>query len=129
MKKFIAANKIRMVCEWTDSNPNMEDSNNMDNWKCILKSGKKQFTIFFSMGYGHHGKQPEIEDVLDCLASDASGFVNAESFEYWCDEYGYNSDSRKAEKIYKTIGSQAKKLEKFLGETEYNRLLWDTERL
>lgn len=129
MKKFIADNKISMTCGWTDSNPNMDESSNMDNWKCIIKSARKQFTVYFSMGYGHYGKQPKIEDVLDCLASDASGFENEDGFESWASGYGYSTDSRKAERIYKTIESQAKRLKKFLGETQYNRLLWETERL
>jgi hypothetical protein len=117
-----------MASEYADSNPNMPESDNMDHWKVILKSKGKQLTTYFSKGYGHNGKEPIVEEVLDCLASDASGFDNARSFEDWASEYGYDEDSRKAEKIYNTISKEAKKLKAFLGDEAYESLLWKTER-
>ena len=81
------------------------------------------------MGYGHNGKAPKAADILDCLASDAASYDNARSFEDWASEFGYDEDSRKAERIFKACGKQAIKLKRFLGEPAYERLLWDTERL
>jgi hypothetical protein len=72
---------------------------------------------------------PKLADVLDCLASDAAGFENAQSFEDWAAEYGYDTDSRKAEKVYRTVERQAKQLRRVLGDEGYNALLWDIERL
>ena len=37
---------------------------------------------------------PPLSDVLECLRSDASAMY--ESFENWCDEFGYDNDSIKA---------------------------------
>ena len=134
MQEFIKANKIRMTAERTDTNPHM-DSSNMDHWKVKLTLdgayhlGRKQLTTYFSMDYGHNGKEPQADDVLDCLASDASGFENSRSFEDWAGDYGYDPDSRKAEKIYKTVERQSAKLKNFLGDDLYKTLLWDTERL
>ena len=72
--------------------------------------------------------RPELEDLLDCLASDASGIENSPDFEDWCGEYGYDTDSRKAEKIFKTVEHQARRLKQFLGDDLYEALLWNTER-
>jgi hypothetical protein len=111
-----------------DSNPNMADTS-MDHWRVQFSKDKRQMTTYFSMGRGHNGRMPEAADVLDCLASDAAGIENAQGFEDWCSEYGYDVDSRKAERIYKTCQRQASKLKAFLGESEYEALLWNVERL
>ena len=88
--QFVAANRITMTAMWTDRNPNMDDAEYMDHWKVVIRRPGHTLTTYFSMGYGHSGKAPKAKDVLDCLASDASGTEN--SFEDWCSEYGYESD-------------------------------------
>jgi hypothetical protein len=123
----IKANGITMKADRTDSNPSMEDFNG-DHWKCVLKMGGKRMTVVFSMGYGHNGKAPKAADVLDCLCNDATGLDNSSGFEDWCSEYGYETDSRKAERTYKTIERQAKRLKHFLGES-FEDFAYKTERL
>jgi hypothetical protein len=120
---------VRFSCEYTDSNPCMDDSNNMDHWKCKIRCGSHAMTLVFSKGSGHNGAKPTLEEVLDCLASDGAGYENARSFEEWASEYGYDTDSRKAERTYKAIAKQAEALKRVLGEELYKALLWDTERL
>jgi hypothetical protein len=129
LRSFIKDTHIRMSSEYADANPNMQNETEMNHYKVVLKSKGKQLTTFFSMGLGLT-REPETENVLDCLASDASGYENAQSFEDWCSEYGYDTDSRKAEKTFNIIAKQAKQLERFLGSREtYEKLLWNTERL
>lgn len=43
--------------------------------------------------------EPTLRDVLHCLMSDGDA-INYLSFEDWADNFGYDKDSRKAEKIY-----------------------------
>ena len=85
--------------------------------------------VYFSKGYGHHGTRPALDEVLDCLASDASGIESAHSFDNWCSEYGYDTDSRKAEKTWRICTEQAIRLQYLLGPALYKALLWNTERL
>jgi len=120
---------ITATAEWTDHNPNMDDED-MDHWKVTLrrKFPRRQMTVYFSMGYGHNGAEPTAEDVIDCLASDASGYDNARGFEDWAGDYGYDADSRKAERIYRVVGRDAARLRRFLGD-DYSAILYDTERL
>jgi len=129
LAQFIAANRIRISSEWTASNPNMDDSARMDHWKVTLRSGKRQMTLTFSKGFGHNGAEPTADEVLDCLASDSASVENARDFEDWAQEFGYDTDSRKAEKTYRQCERQAEKLKRLLGEEAYKALLWDTERL
>jgi hypothetical protein len=127
MTNFLQTVGISMTAERADTNPNMERQD-MDHWRCVLRAGRSRMTVMFSQGYGHNGKAPDVASVLDCLASDAAGVDNSRDFEDWCSEYGYDIDSRKAERTFKTCERQALKLHKFLGDSAYRTLLWDTER-
>ncbi len=76
----------------------------------------RSMTTPFKTGTGWT-EEPTASDVLGSLLSDASGIDNARGdFEMWAAEYGYNTDSRKAEKIFRQCKSQTEKLAKLLGE-------------
>lgn len=128
MADFVTQNNIKIASEYADRNPHMPDWNDANHYKCKLTMGRKQMTIYFSQGYGV-SHEPEAADVLNCLADDSAGVSNARSFEEWADEYGYDTDSRKAEKTYNVCVKQAARLLSFLGEDLYDELLWETERL
>jgi hypothetical protein len=51
---------------------------------------------------------PKLDDVLTCLVRDAVG--SAQTFDDWCSDYGYDTDSRKALDIYMACQETAKKL-------------------
>ena len=141
--EFCTRNRISMTAECADANPNMQERE-MDHWKVrftrhqdFTRTGNvyrfhgkilARMTMYFSMGYGHAGKEPTAEDVLDCLASDASS-VDQGSFDEWCRSFGYDEDSRTAERTYKACEKGAAKLKAFLGEDLYETLLYGTERL
>ena len=72
--------------------------------------------------------KPDIQDVVDCLASDAAGYDNAWHFADWAAEYGYDDDSIKIRGIYDLVGKQSKQLRDLCGE-HLNALLHETERL
>lgn len=56
-------------------------------------------------------KAPHPADVLQCLILDASAI--GQSFESWCGDIGYDSDSRKALGIYEACQLNADKLHRF----------------
>lgn len=127
--EFIKANKITMSARSTGNNPFMalEAGHYMDHWRVTLYSGdRKRMSVYFSMGAGLNGKEPEAADVLGSLASDSASA--GESFESWASEYGYDADSRKAEKTWKACRQIATKLQKFLGADGFAALL-NAERL
>ncbi len=128
LAEFIKSAGITMTLKPIDSNPNMIDPDpRMRHYACTLRSGKSRLTVPFSMGSGL-SRAPELADVLDCMASDSSGVENAKSFEDWCAEYGYDTDSRKAERTFKICEREAENLKRFLGESAYQTLLWKTDR-
>lgn len=122
LDQFIADNRLTMTAERTDSNPSMADSANMDHWKVTIRCAGRRMTLVFSMGYGHNGKAPDLPNVLDCLASDANSYDNAQSFEDWAGDFGYDPDSRTAERTYKAVAKSADKLRKLLGDDAYTLL-------
>ena len=130
IKQFIKENGLNMSCEYADSNPNMKDSQNMNHYKVTIKRrfkvfgnyldsryGFKQMTLFFSQGYGIEG-EPTLESVLSCLISDS---YCGGSFQDFCDNLGYDNDSRKAEKTFKATLKQTSKLKKLL-DNKFNDL-------
>lgn len=130
LKHFIKKNKITCDSELVANNPNMDHGDPAaSHYRVVLKRGRKRMTLYFSKGSLHYGKYPETGEVLDCLASDSAGIENARGdFEEWASEYGYDTDSRSAEKIFKICGRQAEKLKNFLGDEAYEELLWNTGR-
>lgn len=128
-KQFVNRHGITATVDYADSNPNNPDWTDANHFKVTLYNNLgKQLTTPFSQGYGISGK-PEAADVLDSLASDAASIEQDESFEDWASNLGYDTDSRKALRIYRACEREAKKLRQFLGPKSYAQLLWDTERL
>ena len=123
IQEFADSHGLTLYTEPTDHNPNMSDD--MDHWKCRIRNDAGQtMTIIFSKGLGHNGKKPEIDEVLDCIASD----YTTELFETWASEYGYDTDSRSAERTWKACIKQSNRALRFLGQDALNQLL-DCERL
>lgn len=127
--KFIELNKLTANVEEVGENPNMDDPK----WQArhykvtifSLKDGRKYMTTYFSQGMGIE-REPELRDVLDCLANDAQ---TDGTFEDFCATYGYDTDSRNAERIYKAVIRNSNKLKRLLGENAYNQVVHEVERL
>lgn len=113
IKDFIAKHNISVSLKTTYENPNMENSGDMFNYSATLKMGRKRFTLPFSTGKGWT-RAPDASDILECLQSDY--YVKDMDFEDFCSEFGYDLDSRKAEKTWRACGNQSVKLDKFLGD-------------
>ena len=111
--QFVAVHKITMDVSRADANPHMDDSENMDHWRVTLRMDGRRMTTYFSKGIGHHGKAPDAAEVLECLAMDG-GTVGV-SFEDWCADYGYDTDSRKDHRPYQVCKRQNERLAKFMG--------------
>ncbi len=109
---------LRFSYRHTDSNPSMPDPS-MDHYKCTLFNDGRQMVVFFSKGSGHKGAEPTLDEVLECLASDCAQLG---SFEDWCSDFGFDSDSRKAERTYNAIVKQEAALRRLLGD-EFDSVL------
>lgn len=74
-------------------------------WVCAQKTGgiagaRKLLAV----------RPPSLTDVVSSLLLDSSAFFNAESFKEWAANFGYDSDSRQAEKIYNACNETGRQL-------------------
>lgn len=128
LEQFITKYNIGFTADWATARPDDLMDRAMNHYKCRITCGRRGFTLYFSQGFGIKD-EPKTADVLNCIASDAAGYENAQSFEDWASEYGYDTDSRKAEKIYRAVKRQAEQIKRTIGEDAYQELLWNTEGL
>jgi hypothetical protein len=116
LKQFAKAHKIGIQYMSVAENPTMSDGGKgMNNYFVSLNVNGDYFNamgLFFSMGKGIEHK-PRAIDVLECLKSDI--LTDETSFREFCDNFGYDTDSRMAEETYKYIIEQTVKLKKWLG--------------
>lgn len=116
MQTFVRENKIKMDVLGVDENKNMPNWKDANHFKVTLKHKGRQYTTYFSQGYGIVGV-PEVEDVLNCLAMDSCWIENACCFDSWTNEYGFD------------IYGVAERLKGLLGQDLYDKLLWEVEPL
>lgn len=79
---------------------------------------------YIACGNAYGGKikiLPEIESVLSCLALDSNALDYAD-FEDWAKNFGYDSDSRSAEKIYKACLDTGLKMRNAFGNNQMELL-------
>ena len=108
--------------EWTDKQPIGDGwAEGTRAFSVTLRHQRRQFTLDFFQGPAHE-KEPDIDDVLDCVILDSQGIDNARSFEDWASDFGYDTDSRKAEAIFKTCKRQRAELKRLMG-NDYDSLL------
>lgn len=109
--------------DWTS-----KGENDSDVWEVALTLNGRTFVTPFTMGSGHHSVEPEVAMVLDCIASDSAGYDNANGFEDWADEYGYDTDSRKAEAVYNAVKKQREEFATWAGE-HYDDFVYHTDKM
>ena len=70
-----------------------------------------EFTFGQSLRLSENMIPPTAYEILSCIEKEEH-----ESFESFCDEYGYDPDSRKAEKIFHACQKQAKEVNEIFGD-------------
>lgn len=76
-----------------------------------LTRKRKQYTFEFGQSIAAGDNEPTIYDVLTCLTQS-----DPYTFEDFCGNYGYDTDSRKAEKIYHAVVKEWKSVERLFGD-------------
>lgn len=77
---------------------------------------------------------PDIESLLDSIASDSSTVDNSRGFDDWANELGYSpmessADYNRAKSIYEACERQRDAIRELIGPEAYETLLYGTERL
>lgn len=77
-------------------------------WKVTLRCEGRRMTLDY---YGGDMAECTIGGVVETLDSDST---NGASFEDWCGDYGYDTDSRAAEATYRAVVKQEKAFNRLL---------------
>lgn len=94
-----------------------DDQEPRDIYQITLRRGRNSFSVTFGQSIANAGIEPSSYDVLACLTKYEPG-----DFNNFCFEYGYYTDSRKAEKTYKAVIKEWDKVSKFFSEEELDVL-------
>lgn len=91
--------------------------------KFIVVMGNETFEFGKGTGLRKNGRPvpPTITEFLICISMDCQ--VGEMGFEEFCSEFGYDSDSRKAYKMWEDCKENQKKMKKILGPEGYEELL------
>lgn len=141
IQTLIESNSLTLSCVFVpfSQSRNKDEKHLSLNWKVtLLRNGKEVLTTDYSQGIGHAPSykisdkymamkaqafeaetgiiDPDIKDVLYSLILD-SNVLNYPEFEEWASDCGYETDSRKAESIYRDCLKNALKMRGSLGES------------
>ena len=110
------ARKVRLTFEWGaqlgwDKQDDWQRKAN--GYRCTLHYHRRQHTFDFWQGIGIT-TNPTAEGCLSCLLLDAQS--GEYDFEEFCKELGYDTDSRKAEAIWRSCQKTRANLERLLGD-------------
>ena len=86
-------------------------------FKIRLIKGGKQYTFNFGQSVAEGNNEPTLYDVLTCLQKYDVG-----TFEDFCDDFGYDNDSRTAEKTYNAVAKEFQAMERLFNSDELDLL-------
>lgn len=117
---YLIANELGLTMKVGDSEykkhfPSDKDSRYV--FKITLKKGGKQFSFNFGQSISEGSNEPTLYSVLTCLQKYDIG-----SFENFCDDFGYDYDSRTAEKTYKAVVKEFEGMQRLFNSTELELL-------
>jgi hypothetical protein len=91
----------------------------MDKWAIVISNGPVVETFDYYTGLGHrkhgHAVRPTNADILHSLVLDD---VNGETFESWCGNFGYDTDSISALRTYEACKDNTARLAKVIAPSD-----------
>ena len=112
---FLKRHGLKFKAEYLEHGPHFDDDEKRgverDIWRLSIKRGARGFSVRFgnSLKESDHGNTPPTAyDLLTCLTKYDPG-----TFEDFCADFGYNEDSRRAEKTYKAVKREWAKVSRF----------------
>ena len=97
-----------------------EDKGTRDIYNITLRRGERSYTFQFGQSIANSGKKgtsPVPYDVLSCLTKRSPGL-----FEEFCSDFGYDTDSRRAESTYQKVMEEWLHLTRLFSATELEEM-------
>lgn len=127
IQEFVEKHGVKIDSTLIDARPDGGDwVEGSAHWKVVVTVRGKRMTIYYSQGPAVVA-EPTAADVLDSLALDASCAQG--TFEDFCSEFGYDTDSRKVERLFKACQKVRVDLERLFRSDRVEELIYQVERL
>jgi hypothetical protein len=115
---FLSSNGITFSAKFVKHGLHFQDDKQTrDIYLLTLRRGKRSISFRFGQSIASQGKTPTAYDLLSCITKNDPG-----SFENFCGDFGYDRDSRKAEKVYRDVVAEWQKVEGFFTSSEFEEL-------
>jgi hypothetical protein len=117
---YLIANAIGLKMKIGESEYKKHFPTDKDNryvFKITLKKGGKQYTFNFGQSISEGSNEPTLYSVLSCLQKYDVG-----TFEDFCGDFGYDEDSRTAERTYKAVVKEFQAMERLFNSDELELL-------
>lgn len=117
--KFLKSTGVRFEAKFLAFGKHFDDDKeDRDIYECkLINAYGREYVFKFGQSIANSGKTPTPYNVLACLTKNNPG-----DFENFCGEFGYESDSRKAFKVYKGVKREWKNIERLFSDKEIERL-------
>lgn len=121
VKSYVVEQSIKRYIGFKSVFTHFDKKTEMD--KFIVVMGNETFQLVKGTGLRKNGMPfpPTITEFLLCISTDCQ--VGEMGFEEFCSEFGLESDSRKAYKMWEDCKENKEKMEKILGPEGYEELL------
>jgi hypothetical protein len=111
---------IGATIDWAPASSNpywgSPSADQFHHYEVSLAIDGESMTFPYSMGRGHPYGAVDATDVVACLALDYLMAGSCRSFENFCDEFGYDEDSRRAECMYRSTKDMAQEFRRVCGD-------------
>lgn len=114
---YLIANEIGLKMQILSSEYKLHFEQQRYVFKIKLIKGGKQYAFEFGQSISEGSNEPTLYSVLACLTK-----YDPETFEDFCANYGYDNDSRKAEKIYKEVVKEFNNMQRLFTSDELELL-------
>ena len=89
-------------------------------FKIRTNKGEMTGVFYDSLAHTQQNKKPNNYDILSCVSAE---YIDNETFEDFCDEFGYDTDSRTALEIYLECQKQSQNLRRIFTQKQLDKLL------
>ena len=100
--------------------PSWDENRQCNHFVVTFKKGGRRVSFDFFDSISNFEKGITVLDAYSALSCCSSELYCPDTFEEFCNEFGYDNDSRQAEKTFKALSKFSAKLQKFF-DTEETR--------
>lgn len=111
---------VKMSVDYSSKECPFDKGDSFNAWKIQLRYKGRKMTIDFFTGPAL-GEPRDVSEIMDCVLSDSQ--AGEMDFSEFCSEFGYDEDSRMAEKTWKDCQKISGKVNHFLSD-DYETFLY-----